>query len=69
MIELEGITGVEIKAEEEPKGKTLMGSGGEALRPPGMNIINFPDKLSLFGCIWTAAPFYSLYIGSSLVTR
>ena len=47
MIELERIRGMEIKAEEEPKGETLVGSGGGALRPPGMNIISFPNKFSL----------------------
>ena len=26
---------VEIKAEEEPKGEIIVGSSGEALRPPG----------------------------------
>ena len=47
LIELEGITGVEVKAEEEPKGKTLVSSGRETLEPPGMNIISFPNKFSL----------------------
>ena len=26
---------VEVKAEEEPEGEIIVGSGGEALRPPG----------------------------------
>ena len=40
-VELEGIAGTEMKAEEEPKGETIVGSGWEALIPPGMNIICF----------------------------
>ena len=48
LTELEGIAGALAKAEEEPEGETLVGSGGEALRPQGMNIIPFPNKISLF---------------------
>ena len=48
LTELEGIVGAEAKAEEESEGETLVGSGREALRPPGMNIISFPNKFSLF---------------------
>ena len=40
-MELERIVGAEANAEEDPEGETLVGSGGEALRPPGMNIISF----------------------------
>ena len=53
-IELEEMKGVDPQAEE-PKGEMLVGSGGEALRPPGMNTtISF---LSLSWCIWAVAPF------------
>ena len=45
LVELEG---TEVKAEEEPKVKTIVGSGGEALRPPGMDIIFFQIHLPLF---------------------
>ena len=57
LIALEGIVGAEVKAEEQPKGETIVGSGGEVLRPPGMYIISFLNKFSLFlGCISMAAP-------------
>ena len=59
LVELEGITGTEVKAEEEPKDETIVGSGGEALRPPGINIFMFFKQIfSLFGCIWTAAALW-----------
>ena len=45
--------GVDVQEEEEPKGEMLVGSGGEALRPPGRNTtISF---LSRSYCIWAAA--------------
>ena len=41
--------------EEEPEGEMLIGLGGKALRPSGMNTtICF---LSLSWCIWAAALF------------
>ena len=48
LVELEGIVGAEIKAEEEPRGETIVGPGREALRPPGMNIILFQINLPTF---------------------
>ena len=38
--------GVETHAEEEPKGEILVGIGGEAVRPPGISAISFPNKFS-----------------------
>ena len=46
----------------EPEGETLVGSSGEALRPPGINIISFPDKCSLILDVsGQQSPFYSLF--------
>ena len=43
------------KQREGPEGEMLIGSGGEALRPPGMNTtISF---LSLSWFIFATAPF------------
>ena len=39
LVKLEGIEGTEVKTEEEPKGEAIVGSGWDALRPPGMDII------------------------------
>ena len=41
LAELDGIVRTDVQAEEEPEGETIMGLGGEALRPPGMEIIHF----------------------------
>ena len=51
--------GVEIKAEEEPKGETLVGSGREALRPPGMNVIFFPNMFSALLNVSGQQPLFS----------
>ena len=49
------MNGVDVQAEQEPEGEMLVGIGGEAFIPPGMNTtIRF---LSLSWCIWAAAPF------------
>ena len=54
-IELDEMKRLDVQAEEEPEGEMLVGLGGEALRPPGMNTtICF---LSLSWYIWAAAPF------------
>ena len=47
-VELEGIVVLDVMAEEEPKGETIVGSGWEDLRPLGRNIISFSNKFSLF---------------------
>ena len=60
-VDLEGITGAEMKAVEEPEGETIMGSGREALRPPGINIISFSSKFPLFLDVsGQHPPFHSL---------
>ena len=67
-VELEGIMGIEVKAEEEPEGETIVGSGGEALRPLGMDITYlFQINFLYFRCTRTAAPLVVIYIRSSSV--
>ena len=64
LVELEGIMGAKIKAEEESEGETIMGPGGEALRPPGINIIHFSNKSSLFlGGSEQQSPWESFILG------
>ena len=48
LVDLGGTAGTEMKTEEEPEGETIVGSVGEALRPPGMNIISVSNKFSLW---------------------
>ena len=59
-----GIAETEVKAEEEPKGETIVGSGRKALRPPDMNIISFSNKFSLFSGGFGKNPWYSFILGS-----
>ena len=58
LIKLEVITGAKAQAQEEPEGEILVGAGGEAVRPPGMNTISFP--ISFLLCF-----FFLVYLGSS----
>ena len=44
------MTGVEMKEEEEPKGKVLVGPEGEALRPPGISMVSSPTHFLTFFC-------------------
>ena len=57
LFELEGI---KVKAEEEPEEKTIVGSGGEALRPLGMDIVYFLSffqiKFLYLGVVGQLAP-------------
>ena len=54
LLELEGI---KVKAEEEPEGETIVGSGGEALRPLSMDIIYlFSNKFSLLSGVLGQQP-------------
>ena len=57
---------VEVKAEEEPEGKAIVGSSGEAPRPPSKGT-TFTWRNFLSECIWTAAPLVVFYIRSFLV--
>ena len=53
--------GTEVKAEKEPEDETIVGSGGEDLRPPGINIISFSSKFPLFLDVsGQQPPFHSL---------
>ena len=68
LIKLEGIAGMEAQAEEESKGETLVGSGGEAVRLPVMN--KFSTISSFLGVYGQQLILrYSFYIGRSLATR
>ena len=60
---------MEVKAEEEPKGEIIVGSSGEALRPPGKGT-TFTQINSLFVHIYLdCRPLVFFYIFSSLVVR
>ena len=65
LLELEGI---QVKAEEEPEGETIVGSGGTKTSGYGYYIF-FKYFFSLFRCICTAAPLVVFYIRNSLVVR
>ena len=41
LIMLEEIAGPEVQAEEDPKGEEIVGSGGEALKPPTQVSLSF----------------------------
>ena len=70
LIELEGTTGTEVEVEEEPEGESIVGSGREAPRPPGMNIVHFFNKLSLFlGRSEQQSPWESFILGALLAIR
>ena len=56
LVELEGIVGTEVKSEKEPEDETIVGSGGEDLRPLGMDIISFSNKFSLFSGVFGQQP-------------
>ena len=56
--------GAGIKAEKEPKDETLVGSGGEALRSPGMNVISFPNKFALLLHVAGQQPFFVVFFTS-----
>ena len=65
LVELEGIVGTKVKAEEEPEDATIMDSGRDALRPLGMDIISFSNKFSLsFGVFGQQPPWYSFTSGA-----
>ena len=66
-VKLAGIAGTEVQAEEKPDGEILVASGGEALRPPGMNTkISF---LSFSWGIWAVVVVICFTLGASLATR
>ena len=43
---------VEVKAEEVPKAEAIVGSHGEALRPPGTGTTFHPDKFPLCSSVF-----------------
>ena len=57
-VELEKIVGTEVKGEEEPEGETMMGSGGETLRCPGMDVIFFQINCLLFLGVFGQQPLW-----------
>ena len=62
LIELEGIMGAKAEAEEEPEGKTLVGSGREALRPPGRKIISFLINCLSFWVYLDSSPLFVVFL-------